>query len=78
MFSVSPAELLTIGVVALVVFGPKRLPEISRRAGKILRDLKGVAQEFRAGIEAEGGEGSDLGELRRELGSTLDPDADDG
>ena len=42
MFSVSPAEILTIAVVALLVFGPRRLPEIARKAGKVLRDLRDV------------------------------------
>ena len=80
MFSISPAELVTIALVALVVFGPKRLPEISRKAGRIFREFRDMAQEFRDGIEAETGVESDLGALRRELGTTLEPDAesDDG
>lgn len=72
MFSVSPAEILTIAVVALVVFGPKRLPEISRRAGKTLRDLKATAEDLRRGIEAEVGGGEDLGSVRREMQGLLD------
>ena len=70
MFSVSPAEILTIALVALVVFGPKRLPEITRKAGRALSELKSTAQELRDGIERELDE-SDLGQVRRELGSTL-------
>jgi sec-independent protein translocase protein TatB len=73
VFSVSPAELLTIALVALIVFGPKRLPEISRKAGKVLRDLKETASELKAGLEAEsGGTISALGDVRREMKSTLD------
>ncbi len=53
MFSVSPAEILTIAVVALLVFGPKRLPEIARKAGKVLRELRNVANELKSGIEDE-------------------------
>ncbi|HLA67349.1 MAG TPA: twin-arginine translocase TatA/TatE family subunit [Acidimicrobiia bacterium] len=80
MFSVSPAEILTIALVALIVFGPKRLPEISRQAGKVLRELKQTAGELKAGLEAEyddsvGGldeiKGA-LGDVRREMRSTLD------
>ncbi|OFW66726.1 MAG: hypothetical protein A2Z12_08945 [Actinobacteria bacterium RBG_16_68_21] len=73
MFSVSPAELLTIALVALIVFGPKRLPEISRKAGKVLRELKETAGELKAGLEAEldASTGS-LDEVRREMRSTLD------
>ncbi len=53
MFSVSPAEILTIAVVALLVFGPRRLPEIARKAGKVLREVRNAATELTAGLEAE-------------------------
>ncbi len=53
MFSVSPAELVTIGVVALLVFGPKRLPEIARKMGRIARDLREAAHDLKSGIEEE-------------------------
>ena len=72
MFGVSPAELLTIAVVALVVLGPRRLPELSRKAGKALRELKDTADELRRGIEAENASGSDLGEVRRSLPPTTE------
>ena len=71
MFSVSPAEILTIVVVALVVFGPRRLPELSRKAGKALRELKDTAQDLRRGLEQEIGSESDLGQVRREMRSIL-------
>jgi len=73
VFSVSPAELLTIALVALIVFGPKRLPEISRKAGKVLRELKETAGELKAGLEAEYDDSTgSLDEVRREMRSTLD------
>jgi Tat protein translocase TatB subunit len=73
VFSVSPAEVLTIALVALIVFGPKRLPEISRKAGKVLRELKDTAGELKAGLEAEYDDSlAELGEVRREMRSTLD------
>jgi len=53
VFSVSPAEILTIAVVALLVFGPKRLPEIARKAGKILSDIRNVANDLKTGLEDE-------------------------
>jgi len=73
VFSVSPAEVLTIALVALIVFGPKRLPEISRKAGKVLRELKETAGELKAGLEAEYDDSAGaLGDVRREMRSTLD------
>jgi Tat protein translocase TatB subunit len=53
VFSVSPTEILTIAVVALLVFGPKRLPEIARKAGKLLSEIRGAATDLKAGLEAE-------------------------
>lgn len=74
MFSVSPAELVTIAVVALVVFGPQRLPEIARRAGRIIRDVRKAAADFRSAIESEYGETLEpLDRARRQLSSGLDP-----
>jgi sec-independent protein translocase protein TatB len=53
VFSVSPTEVLTIAVVALLVFGPKRLPEIARKAGKLLSEIRGAASDLKSGLEAE-------------------------
>ena len=81
MFSVSPAEILTIAAIALIVFGPSRLPEISRKAGSVIRDIRDTANELRRGIETEVEEGAaSLGEVRRSMRSTLgdDPGADPG
>jgi sec-independent protein translocase protein TatB len=73
VFGVSPAELLTIAIVVLVVFGPQRLPELSRKAGRALRELKNAADELRRGIEAEAGYMDDeLSEVRRMMPPTLD------
>ncbi|MBI5156416.1 MAG: twin-arginine translocase TatA/TatE family subunit [Acidimicrobiia bacterium] len=72
MFSVSPAEILTIAVVALVVFGPKRLPELSRKLGGALRELKDTAADLRRGLESEIGGDTDLTVIRREMQGLLD------
>ena len=39
--------------LALLLFGPKKLPEIGRQVGKILNDFKRASNEFRSQIEAE-------------------------
>jgi sec-independent protein translocase protein TatA len=36
----SPVHLLFLGAVALVVLGPKRLPEVARALGKGMRELR--------------------------------------
>lgn len=71
MFSVSPAEIFTIAIVALIVFGPSRLPEMTRKAGKVIREIRDTAQELREGIEREAGGSLDLGDVRREMRATL-------
>jgi sec-independent protein translocase protein TatA len=38
--NIGPLELLVIGVIALLVLGPKRLPEAARALGKGMRELK--------------------------------------
>lgn len=44
--SISLADLLVIFLVALVLFGPKRLPEIARTLGKIINELQRAARDF--------------------------------
>lgn len=46
MGNFGPAEMLFIGVFALLVFGPQRLPEIARQIGKAIREFKKVSGEF--------------------------------
>ncbi|MBC8248670.1 MAG: TatA/E family twin arginine-targeting protein translocase [Anaerolineales bacterium] len=45
-FNIGTAELILIFIIALIVVGPRRLPEIGRSLGKIMRDLRQMSQEF--------------------------------
>jgi sec-independent protein translocase protein TatA len=40
MPNVGPLELLVVGIIALLVLGPKRLPEVGRSLGKGLREFR--------------------------------------
>jgi len=40
MFNLGPMELILIGAAALLVFGPRRLPELAKGLGKGIRDFK--------------------------------------
>ena len=42
-----PGELIVIFLVILVLFGPRRLPEIARTIGKTLNDLRRASQDFK-------------------------------
>ena len=46
-------EMIFIFFVALVIFGPKKLPEIGRQIGKALNEFKRASNEFKSQIEAE-------------------------
>jgi TatA/E family protein of Tat protein translocase len=46
-------EMIFIFFLALIIFGPKRLPEIGRQIGKALNEFKRASNEFKSQIEAE-------------------------
>jgi sec-independent protein translocase protein TatB len=47
MFDIGGGELLVIGIVALVVIGPKELPGLLRTAGNAMNKVRRMASEFR-------------------------------
>jgi sec-independent protein translocase protein TatA len=52
--NIGPLELLVVAVIALVILGPKRLPEAARAAGRGMRELKeAVAGEDEEEKDAE-------------------------
>jgi Tat protein translocase TatB subunit len=46
-------ELFLIFVVALIVFGPRKLPEIGKSLGKMMGEFRRASNEFRSTIESE-------------------------
>ncbi len=51
MLDIGLQELLLILLIALLVFGPKRLPELGRALGRALREFRRASEEFRSTIE---------------------------
>lgn len=51
MFDIAPSELLVLGLVALLVVGPKDLPRLMRAVGQWVRRGRAMAMQFRAGFE---------------------------
>jgi sec-independent protein translocase protein TatB len=47
------SEMVFLFLLALIIFGPKKLPEIGRQIGKALNEFKRASNEFRAQIESE-------------------------
>ena len=62
-------EIIIIALLALVVLGPKRLPELFRKAGQWTAELRQAAREISKGLEAEV---DDLKAVGDELKSTRD------
>jgi sec-independent protein translocase protein TatA len=46
MGNFGPAEMLVIGVFALLVFGPQKLPEMARQFGRAIREFKKATSEL--------------------------------
>ena len=42
MPNIGPLEIIIVLIIALVVFGPKRLPELGRSMGKGIREFRGT------------------------------------
>lgn len=68
MFGIDSPELLVIAVVALVVIGPKELPNMLRSWGKWMSQMRGMASEFRGHVD-EMVRQSELDEVRKQLES---------
>jgi sec-independent protein translocase protein TatB len=51
MLDVGWSEMLVIAVVLIVVVGPKDLPHVLRAIGKVVRKARGMADEFRRGVD---------------------------
>jgi len=53
MNRMSFSETIFLFFLALIIFGPKKLPEIARQVGKYLNEFKRASNEFKAQIEQE-------------------------
>jgi sec-independent protein translocase protein TatB len=66
MFGIDSPELLVIAIVALVVIGPKELPNLLRSWGKWMTKMRGMASEFRGHVD-EMVRQSDLDAVKKQL-----------
>ncbi|MDX6324365.1 MAG: sec-independent protein translocase protein TatB [Nocardioidaceae bacterium] len=53
MFGIGVPEFMVILVVALFVFGPERLPDFARQAGRMVRQVRALTRQTRDDLRAE-------------------------
>lgn len=72
MFDIGFSELVVIGLIALIVLGPKRLPEVARTAGRWLGQLRRFVSEVKQDLDREihHEELAELRKLKQELDAT--------
>lgn len=68
MFDIGFSELMVIGVVALVVIGPERLPKVARTAGHLFGRLQRYVTQVKSDISREM-ELAELGKMKSEFES---------
>ena len=68
MFDIAFSELMIIGVVALVVIGPERLPKVARTAGALFGRLQRYVSQVKSDISREM-ELAELGKMKNEFES---------
>ena len=53
LFGIGPMEILLILVVALIILGPEKVPEVGRKVGRVVRALRKVTSDFSAQVSKE-------------------------
>ena len=69
--SIGMPELLVIFVIALVVFGPRRMPELGRALGRTIAEFKRATSELQSTLERE----IDLDAKQRDSAPVVAPEA---
>ncbi len=72
MFDLGWTELLVVGVVALIVVGPRDLPQMFRTLGQFTAKARGMAREFTRAME-DAADASGAKDVARDLRSATDP-----
>ncbi len=72
MFGIGPPELLVIGVLFLVVFGPSKLPSMARDVGRLVIESRRYVDELKSEFVSEEVKeaGRDAQEFKSELASS--------
>ena len=47
------SEMLVLLLLALIIFGPKKLPQVGKQIGRVLAELKSFTRDFKSQLEVE-------------------------
>ena len=70
MFGIGMPELIIIFVIALIVIGPKKLPDLARALGKGMAEFRKATNDIRANLDMEGVE-DELKGMEEELADSV-------
>jgi len=73
LFGIGPLELIFILIIALVVLGPERLPQVAREIAKLMVQIREIYTELMGTLTKEFGDMEELKEIQRDLNSLRDP-----
>ncbi len=72
MFDLGWTELLLIGIVALIVVGPKELPVLFKKAGQFVGKIRGMAREFSRAMN-DAADDAGVGDISSTIRSAANP-----
>ena len=72
MFDLGWTELLLIGIVALIVVGPKDLPMLFRKVGQFVGKAKGMAREFSRAMD-QAADGAGVKDISKTISAATNP-----
>ena len=64
MFGIGMQEMVIVGLLFLVIFGPKKLPDMARDIGRFVNEARRSVEEFKEDLVYEGEDGKELRKSR--------------